>query len=155
MGNICRSPSAEAILRKLIKDENIEDRIEVDSSGTIDYHAGDQADPRMQKHAAKRGFVLDHLARKFDPDKDFVDSDYIITMDNNNYSDVIELDIQKKFRNKIFMMSQFSGKIKFREVPDPYYKGAEGFEEVLDILEDANKVLLKKIKDDIESENKK
>jgi len=154
LGNICRSPSAETVLKKLIKDENLEDKIEVDSSGTIDYHEGEPSDPRMQKHAAKRGYALDHIARKINPEKDFVESDYIVTMDNEIYTDVIALDTQNKFRKKIFKMSQFSGKIQFQEVPDPYYKGAEGFEEVLDILEDACKVLLEKIKDDIKSENK-
>ena len=154
LGNICRSPSTEAVLKKFIKDENLEDKIEVDSSGTIAYHEGESSDPRMQTHAAKRGYVLDHIARKFNSEKDFIESDYIITMDNKNYSDVISLDIKEKFRNKIFKMSQFAGNINFNEVPDPYYKGAEGFEEVLDILEDACKVLLEKIKDDIESGNK-
>ncbi len=155
LGNICRSPSAEAVLKKFIKDENLEDKIEVDSSGTIAYHEGDPSDPRMQKHAARRGYTLDHIARKFNPEKDFAESDYIITMDNKNYSDVIALDVKKRFKNKIFKMSQFSRNIKFDEVPDPYYKGVEGFEEVLDILEDVCKVLLEKIKDDLESENKR
>jgi protein-tyrosine phosphatase len=149
LGNICRSPSAEAVLRKFIKYENLEDKIEVDSSGTINYHEGDSSDPRMQMHAAKRGYALDHISRKFNPEKDFVESDYIITMDDRNYTDIIALDVKKNFRNKVFKMSEFSGNIKFSEVPDPYYKKEEGFEEVLDILEDSCKVILEKIKDDI------
>ncbi|OGU77808.1 MAG: hypothetical protein A2V93_07900 [Ignavibacteria bacterium RBG_16_34_14] len=154
LGNICRSPSAEAVLKKLLKNENLENKIEVDSSGTIDYHEGEPSDKRMQMHAAKRGYVLDHIARKFNSEKDFAESDYIITMDNMIYNDVITLDVKKQFRSKIFKMSQFSGNIKFDEVIDPYYLGTEGFEKVLDILEDSSKVLLNRIKDDIESENK-
>lgn len=155
MGNICRSPSAEAVLKKMLKDQDLENKIEVDSSGTLGYHIGEPADARMQKHAAGRGYKLDHLARKFNPKTDFDEADYIITMDDSNHFEIISLDKKKKYRNKIFKMSQFSGFIKFNSVPDPYYKGPEGFEEVLDILEDSCKVLLEKIKDDIESENKK
>ncbi len=153
LGNICRSPAAEAVLKKLIKNENLEDKIEVDSSGTIDYHEGAPAESRMQKHSAKRGYTLDHLARKFNPGKDFIEADYIITMDNENYNDIIHLDVSKKFISKIYKMSQFSGKIKFVEVPDPYYLGSEGFEHVLDLLEDSCKVFLEKIKNDIKSGN--
>jgi protein-tyrosine phosphatase len=153
LGNICRSPSAEAVLKKLIKEQILEDKIEVDSAGTIDYHTGESSDKRMKKHAEKRGYMLDHLARQFSSKKDFEEADYIVTMDDENYIDINSLDIQNKFRNKIFKMSQFAGKIKFNKVPDPYYKGPEGFEEVLDLLEDSCKVLLEKIKDDIKSEN--
>jgi protein-tyrosine phosphatase len=73
-------------------------------------------------------------------------------MDNENYYDIINLDFQNKFRDKVFKMSQFAGKIKFNEVPDPYYKGPAGFEEVLDILEDSCKVLLEKIKIDLDKQ---
>jgi protein-tyrosine phosphatase len=152
MGNICRSPTAEAVFKKLVKDEGLDDKIEVDSCGTIDYHTGEPSDKRMQQHALKRGYQLDHLARQFDPHLDFMKSDYIITMDNENYYDIINLDLQNKFRDKVFKMSQFAGKIKFNEVPDPYYKGPAGFEEVLDILEDSCKVLLEKIKIDLDKQ---
>jgi protein-tyrosine phosphatase len=155
LGNICRSPSAEAILKKLVKNENLEDRIEVDSAGTIDYHHGEPSDPRMKKYAARRGYAINHLARKFNTEKDFNDADYIITMDNENYKDIKELDFNNKFGHKIFKMSQFSENIKFDVVPDPYYMGSEGFEKVLDILEDSSKKLLLRIKDDIKSESKR
>jgi protein-tyrosine phosphatase len=154
LGNICRSPSAEAILKKFTKDENLQDKIEVDSSGTIDYHEGERADQRMQMYAVKRGCLLDHIARKFYPERDFAESDYIIAMDNQIFNDIIKLDVKKKFINKIFKMSEFPGNIKFSEVPDPYYLGPEGFEKVLDILEDSIKVLMERIKNDIESGNK-
>ncbi|RPI66591.1 MAG: low molecular weight phosphotyrosine protein phosphatase, partial [Ignavibacteriales bacterium] len=141
----------EAVFKKVIKDEGFEDKIEVDSAGTIGYHTGEPSDKRMQKHAIKRGYKLDHLAKQFNPVKDFEEFDYIITMDDENYSDVVSFDPEGKFRNKIFRMSNFAGSIKFNEVPDPYYKGPEGFEEVLDLLEDSCKVLLEKIKNDIEN----
>ena len=153
LGNICRSPSAEAVLKKYIKNEKLEDVIEVDSSGTINYHEGESSDPRMRKHAKNRGYSLDHIARGFNPEKDFHESDYIIAMDNEIYSDILAFDINRKFGDKILKMSQFSGDIKFNEVTDPYYLGSEGFEKVLDILEDSCKVLLEKIKVDIESGN--
>ncbi|HSP89094.1 MAG TPA: low molecular weight protein-tyrosine-phosphatase, partial [Ignavibacteriaceae bacterium] len=133
LGNICRSPSAEGVLKKFIKDEHLEDKIEVDSCGTIDYHQGETPDSRTQRHALKRGYILNHRAKKFIPEKDFVETDYIVAMDNSNYSDILSFDTSNKFRNKVYKLSQFSDKIKFNEVPDPYYKGAEGFEEVLDL----------------------
>ncbi len=149
LGNICRSPSAEAVTTKLIKDQNLENLIEVDSAGTIDYHEGEPSDERMRKHAERRGYKLDHIARGFSPEIDFSSSDYIVTMDNNNYYDIIDFDIKNQYSDKIFRLSEFAVNITFDEVPDPYYGGAEGFEIVLDILEDACGGLLEKIKNDI------
>jgi len=149
LGNICRSPSAEAVMKKLVELEDLENLIEVDSAGTINYHEGEPADQRMLKHAEKRGYKLDHLAREFNLKTDFNYSDYIVTMDNNNYYDIVSLDSRNQYSNKIFKLSQFAVDINFEEVPDPYYGGSEGFEIVLDILEDACKGLLEKIKDDI------
>ena len=154
LGNICRSPSAEAIFKKFVKDENLQDLIEVDSCGTIDYHQGETPDKRMQLYASKRGFKLDHIARMFNPKKDFTEQDYIIAMDNEIYKDINRFDEKKNFSEKIFRMSQFSGRIKFDEVVDPYYSGPEGFERVLDVLEDSCKILLGRIKNEIRSENK-
>jgi protein-tyrosine phosphatase len=149
MGNICRSPSAEAIMKKLIKDKNITSLIEVDSAGTIDYHIGESADRRMIKHAIERGYNIDSIARHFDPKYDFNKFDYIITMDDDNYNDIKSLDVQNKFGNKIFKMVEFSEKHNVAAIPDPYYKGAQGFEEVLDLLEDAVNGLLKKVIKDV------
>lgn len=152
LGNICRSPAAQGVMEKLIKEEKLEDFVEVDSAGTIAYHHGESADSRMIKHASRRSYELTSIARKFNPQKDFDDADYIVTMDNENYKDVLEMDYTGKYRNKIYKMTQFSRKIKAPEVPDPYYKGAEGFEYVLDILEDACGGLLERIKDEVNSE---
>jgi protein-tyrosine phosphatase len=155
LGNICRSPSAEAVMKKLIEEENLSEQIDVDSAGTIDYHQGEPADTRMKWHAAKRGYELNHRAKKINPEIDFSVNDYIIAMDNENYRDVIAMDKEKKYHNKIYQMAEFAKEIKFEEVPDPYYGGSEGFETVLNILEYACKGLLEKIKNDIESGNKK
>jgi protein-tyrosine phosphatase len=149
MGNICRSPSAETILKKLLEDENLNSRIEVDSAGTIDYHEGETADKRMIKHASERGYNLDSIARQFDPVNDFNNFDYIVTMDDDNYIKIKSLDYRNQFGNKIFKMVDFSEKYNITEIPDPYYKGASGFEEVLDMLEDSVDGLLKKVIHDI------
>jgi protein-tyrosine phosphatase len=149
LGNICRSPSAEAVMRKFVENKGLENYIEVDSAGTIDYHEGESADKRMQKHAEERGYTLEHIARGFNSEADFKSSDYIVAMDNNNYYDLLNFDKKNQFSDKISKLSQFSKKIKFEEVPDPYYGGSEGFEVVLDILEDACQGLLEKIENDI------
>jgi protein-tyrosine phosphatase len=147
MGNICRSPSGEAVMNKLVRKAGLENEIECDSAGTIAYHEGEQADARMKRHALKRGIRLTSIARKF-RNIDFEYFDYIIAMDKENYSDLLSFDKDKIFRNKIFMMTDFSFNGKYSEVPDPYYSGPEGFELVLDILEDSCAGLLKKIRNE-------
>ncbi len=142
MGNICRSPSGEAVMNALIKKYNLENQIKCDSAGTIAYHTGEPADARMQKHAAKRGYNLTSIARQIKY-SDFEKFDYIIAMDKSNYSDLLHLDSEEKYGNKIFMMMQFANKFTEEEVPDPYYGGEQGFEYVLDLLEDACSGLLK------------
>ncbi|MGD8306126.1 MAG: low molecular weight protein-tyrosine-phosphatase [Ignavibacteria bacterium] len=148
MGNICRSPSAEAIMKKYVADKNLSNSIQVDSAGTIDYHEGELADKRMIKHASERGFSLDSIARSFNPNNDFNEFDYIVTMDDENYIDIKAMDLQNKFDNRIFKMTDFSTRYNVDSIPDPYYKGTAGFEEVLDLLEDAVDGLLKKIEQD-------
>jgi protein-tyrosine phosphatase len=154
MGNICRSPAAEGIAKKLIKEKGLNGRIEVDSAGTLDYHIGELPDQRMIKHASKRGYTLDSTARQFDPKKDFDYFDYIVTMDDNNYSEITSLDRKNKYEDKVIKMVSFRNKIKVGEVPDPYYSGTHGFENVLDILEDSVEGLINKVEDDIRRENK-
>ncbi len=146
MGNICRSPSGEAVMRKLVKRANLELEIECDSAGTIAYHEGEPADARMKRHAIKRGYRLTSIARRF-RDVDFENFDYIIAMDKSNYNDLLSFDYNGKYKNKIFMMTDFA-EGKYSEVPDPYYGGPEGFENVLDILEDSCKGLLNKIREE-------
>lgn len=149
MGNICRSPAAEGVMKHFVEREKLDGKIFIDSAGTIGYHAGDPADKRMIVHAAQRGYDLTSISRKFNPDTDFEKFDYIVTMDNDNYDDIKSLDRKKKYINKLYKMTEFSRNIRASEVPDPYYSGSEGFERVLDILEDACEGLLQKVKDDI------
>jgi protein-tyrosine phosphatase len=147
MGNICRSPSGEAVMNKLVKRAGLEKEIECDSAGTIAYHKGEQADARMKRHAIKRGYRLTSISRRF-IEIDFQKFDYIIVMDESNYNDLLSFDFERKYTDKIFMMTDFSKNGNYNEVPDPYYSGPEGFELVLDILEDACAGLLNKIKED-------
>lgn len=147
MGNICRSPSGEAVMNKLVKRAGFENDIKCDSAGTIAYHEGEPADARMKRHALRRGFRITSIARRF-RNEDFENFNYIIAMDKENYNDLLSFDNEKKFGNKIFMITDFSSSGKYSEVPDPYYSGPEGFELVLDILEDTCNGLLNKIKQD-------
>jgi len=154
MGNICRSPAAEGIAKKFLENRGLDGTIEIDSAGTLDYHAGELPDSRMIKHASKRGYQLDSKARQFNPEKDFEYFDYIVTMDDDNYNGITSLDKKNKYRHKVFKMVSFENKIKADEVPDPYYTGSDGFEYVLDILEDSVEGLLNKVEDDIRRETK-
>ena len=154
MGNICRSPAAEGIAKKFLEKKGLDGTIEIDSAGTLDYHEGELPDPRMIKHASKRGYKLDSRARQFNPNNDFDHFDYIVTMDDDNYSEITSLDKKNKYKDKVYRMVSFGNKLKVNEVPDPYYSRSDGFEYVLDILEDSVDGLLKKVEDDIRRENK-
>jgi protein-tyrosine phosphatase len=154
MGNICRSPAAEGIAKKIVSERGLNEQIEIDSAGTLDYHTGESPDPRMINHASKRGYVLDSFARQFNPEKDFEHFDYIVTMDDDNYYEITSLDKRNEYKKNVFKMVSFGNKIKVTEVPDPYYSGSDGFENVLDILEDSVSGLINKVEDDIRRENK-
>ena len=145
MGNICRSPCAEGIMQFLIKEQGQENEIECDSAGTIDYHQGDSADLRMREHASLRGYELNSISRKF-IFEDFQNFDWIITMDENNFSQVSMRDHNNKFTHKIKRITDFCQVSRITSVPDPYYGGDQGFETVIDILEDACGGLLKYLK---------
>jgi len=154
MGNICRSPAAEGIAKKILERKGLNGTIEIDSAGTLGYHTGELPDQRMIKHASRRGYILDSTARQFNPKIDFDYFDYILTMDDDNYSEITSLDRKNKYNDKVFKMVSFGNKIKVNEVPDPYYSGSQGFENVLDILEDSIEGLIIKVEDDIRRENK-
>lgn len=141
LGNICRSPSAEAVMKKLVKDAGMEARFEIDSAGIIGYHEGEPADQRMRAHAARRGYVLDSISRPVRI-ADFFDFDLIIGMDDKNISDLKRKAPDLESESKIHRMTQFSRNKLYDYVPDPYYSGEEGFELVLDLLEDACSGLL-------------
>lgn len=145
MGNICRSPSAEAVFKGLALKEGLIGKFKIDSAGTGAWHEGEPADKRMQKHAVKRGYDLTSIARKFDPETDFDRHDLIIAMDDENVLALKNLARNECDLKKIRKMTDFSKEWNYNEVPDPYYGGEEGFELVLDLLEDACEGLLDEI----------
>lgn len=141
LGNICRSPMAEAIMAKLVKEAGLTEEIEVDSAGIIGYHQGEGSDPRMKMHAQRRGYNLTHISRKV-RESDFNNFDLIISMDDSNYDKLMELAPTIEDEQKIKRMTYFCKTFVVDHVPDPYYGGAQGFENVIDILEDACNGLL-------------
>lgn len=145
MGNICRSPGAEGIFTKMVADRGLENLFEIDSAGTTAYHAGEAADKRMQKHASKRGYHLTSIARKFIPSVDFDKFDMIIAMDDENVSALKKVARNPEEALKISKMTDFRKIWSYEEIPDPYYGGDDGFELVLDLLEDSCEGLLEKL----------
>ncbi|OVE77399.1 protein tyrosine phosphatase [bacterium F16] len=145
LGNICRSPTAEGVMQKLVDDNTLSHDIHIDSAGTGGWHVGDRADSRMRGHAIKRGIELTSIGRQIKAGnlKNF---DYIIGMDDSNIQNIKRLDTSGTFDHKIFRMVDFCSRISCSEVPDPYYGGEAGFELVIDILEDACDGLLKKVR---------
>lgn len=137
LGNICRSPSAEAVFCSKIQDAGLCNEVACDSAGIIGVHSGEMADNRMRLHASKRGFRLDSISRKVVPEVDFDMFDLIVAMDNSNVRDLKQIANKPEHVAKIRKMTDFSTISGYSEVPDPYYGGSEGFELVLDLLEDA------------------
>lgn len=136
LGNICRSPAAEAVLCGLAEKNGMDATLQVDSAGTYGGHAGDLPDSRMRAAAQRRGYILTHRARKI-VEEDFARFDMIVVMDEMNYEDVHRLAPSRTAAEKIFRMTDFCHRHPDRHyVPDPYYEGHEGFELVLDLLED-------------------
>lgn len=150
LGNICRSPAAEGIFLKMVQDAGLEKHIHVDSAGTGGWHVGDGPDNRMIRHAKQRGYDLTQLEARQFHSEDFKNFDYILTMDSSNYKNVISLDVKKEHHHKVKPMTSFCRIHQIAEVPDPYYKEEEGFEHVLDLLEDACGELLEHIKKELQ-----
>ena len=138
LGNICRSPAAEGIFKKKIKDRELENLFVVDSAGTGGWHVGNLADRRMREAALSRGIELTSRSRKIDHN-DLYEFDHIIVMDKDNLNAVKSLikDNTYPINSKIKLILSYSKKSQLDEVPDPYYGGQNGFENVLDLLDDA------------------
>lgn len=134
MGNICRSPTAEGVFRQLVFDAGRDAEFEVDSAGTIGYHQGERADPRMRAAASGRGYELSSRARRIEL-LDFDRFDLIVTMDEDNYRDVEAMNPGSRAR--VVRMIDYCKEHQVSEVPDPYYGGESGFHQVIDILEDS------------------
>ncbi|MGV0106349.1 low molecular weight protein-tyrosine-phosphatase [Nostoc sp. DSM 114167] len=146
LGNICRSPSAENIMNHLIEQAGLSEHILCDSAGTSSYHVGSPPDRRMSAAAAtKLGIKLRGRARQFEK-SDFQDFDLILAMDRENYENILTLDRTKQYQHKVRLMCEFCSRHTLKEVPDPYYGGQEGFNQVIDLLIDACEGLLTKVK---------
>ncbi len=145
LGNICRSPAAENIMNYLIDQAGLQDEIVCDSAGTSSYHLGSPPDRRMSAAALHRSIPMWGQARQFVP-SDFDQFDLILAMDRDNFQDILSLDPQGKYRDKVRLMCEFATRHREREVPDPYYGGQTGFERVLDLLLDACEGLLAEIR---------
>ncbi|KAL6646361.1 hypothetical protein ACP70R_017969 [Stipagrostis hirtigluma subsp. patula] len=151
-GNICRSPAAEAVFRNLVTKRGLDSKFNIDSAGTIGYHEGNKADSRMRSASKKRGIDVTSISRPIRP-SDFRDFDLILAMDRQNYEDI--LNAYERWRHKEPLPDSAPKKVKLMcsyckrhtesEVPDPYYGGPQGFEKVLDLLEDACESLLDSI----------
>jgi len=134
LGNICRSPLAEGIFIKKVKEKDLDEVIEVDSCGTSQYHIGELPDPRTRENAKANGLELDQKARQFKKE-DFRKYDYLIPMDQANYDTVKRVDQTDSFGKKMILMRDFDSQEKGADVPDPYFGGEEGFQKVYDILD--------------------
>lgn len=149
LGNICRSPAAEGIFKDLIKNKGKSEKYEVDSAGLYGGHAGELPDHRMRIHASGRGYTLSHRSRPVTA-SDFNDFDLIVGMDNSNISGLKRLaptvEAEKKIVRMIDYVKDFP---QYDYVPDPYYEGAQGFEIVLDLLEDGCRNLLDTLENEV------
>ena len=145
LGNICRSPSAENIMNHLIEQAGLSEHILCDSAGTSSYHVGSPPDRRMSAAgASKLGIKLRGRARQFQK-SDFQDFDLILAMDRENYENILSLDRTEQYQHKVRLICEFCSRHTLKEVPDPYYGGEEGFNQVIDLLIDACEGLLTKV----------
>lgn len=147
LGNICRSPMAEGVMRRLVEEAGLEKEFVLDSAGTSGYHQGDLPDSRMRAHASRRGYHLTHHSRRVRTE-DFYDFDLIIGMDDQNIANLHDHAPSTETARKIHRMTEYNTRILADHVPDPYYGGDAGFEHVIDLLEDACSGLLESLTQD-------
>ena len=148
LGNICRSPAAEAMMRVLIERDGLTDSVILDSAGTYGGHSGERSDPRMRRAAEARGIPMTHRARQV-REEDFERFDMIIAMDDSNYENLFRLAPNRDYHVKIYRFREFLRRhTEWSYIPDPYYEGHEGFELVLDLLEDGCSTLIEQLKSD-------
>ena len=147
LGNICRSPTAEGVFRTQIQQQNLSDIISVDSAGTSDWHINEAPDSRSAKAAEKRGYDLSQLRGRQVNVQDFHEFDYVLAMDNENFRNLLAI-CPEEYNHKVKMFLSFGlseSTLNTEQVPDPYHSGLEGFEFVLDLIEDAGQGLLNEI----------
>ena len=145
LGNICRSPSAEGVFRKIVEEQGLHELIEIDSAGTHAYHVGSPPDTRAQEAASRRGVDMSNLVGRRVDAGDFYIFDYVLAMDQSNEYYLREMAPAEEI-HKIELFLDYAPQRRESEVPDPYYGGHLGFEHVLDLIEDASEGLLAEIK---------
>lgn len=145
MGNICRSPTAHGVFRQLVLNQGLQGQITVDSAGTHNYHPGEPPDKRSQKNAKRRGYELSDLRARQISHDDYARHDLLLAMDWDNLA-LAEQRCPEEYRHKLRRLTEFCKKYDAPVVPDPYYGGHEGFEQVLDLIEDACEGLIMHIK---------
>ncbi|WP_417514009.1 low molecular weight protein-tyrosine-phosphatase [Marinobacter sp.] len=145
LGNICRSPTAEGVFRKLVEQAGLQDRVHIDSCGTSNWHIGKGPDLRSQEAAVKRGVDISMLKARQFTEKDLDTFDYVVVMDRQNLADVKDIWHQNGGTQPTLFLEY--GRSSLAEVPDPYFGGEDGFEEVLDLIEEAGEGLLVDIKE--------
>jgi protein-tyrosine phosphatase len=145
MGNICRSPTAEGVFRKVLAERAPELDVEIDSAGTHGYHAGAAPDPRACRAAERRGVDLKSLRARRVTEEDFERFELVLAMDEQNREFLLELS-PPEYRDRIRLFMDFAPHLARREVPDPYYGGSTGFEHVLDLVEEAATGLLEHLR---------
>jgi len=137
-GNICRSPTAAGVFADLVRRIGLQERIQVESAGTHDYHVGEPPDARAQAHALRRGYDLSALRARQVRKKDFAEFDFIVAMDRGHLQ-LLERDCPQEHRAKLRLL------LPGRDVPDPYYGGPDGFDRVLDLVEAGCLALLQEV----------
>jgi protein-tyrosine phosphatase len=141
MGNICRSPMAEGVFRKMVRDAGLQDVVHIASAGTHAYHVGEPPDVRAQQSARKRGYELTDLRARQVTQEDFHEYDLVLAMDWENLA-LLQQQCPRSQKHKLHLLMRYAGEFEAATVPDPYYGGAEGFNTVLDYVEDACQGLL-------------
>lgn len=144
MGNICRSPTAHAVFRKLVTEEGLSGCIEVDSAGTHAFHVGNPPDQRSMQTAQQRGIEMQDLRARKVEFSDLIEFDYVLVMDGANYDIVADM-ADSQLRSKVELFLRYAPEVAEDYVPDPYYGGAQGFEQVFDMVEKASRGLLQAI----------
>lgn len=142
MGNICRSPTAEGVFRSLVEEAGLSDRVEIDSAGTISHHAGNAPDQRAQEAAQKRGYDLSKQRARQVTSEDCERFEYVLAMDSDNLERLRSLCGDGTPRRFL----EYASEASVQDVPDPYYGGGDGFERVLDLIEDASRGLLEDVR---------
>lgn len=145
LGNICRSPTAEGVFRKLVQEQSLTKHVEIDSAGTHAYHVGAPPDARAQQAARQRGIDLSGLRGRQATARDIEQFDYVLAMDSENHENLLDI-CPDGLEHKVRLFMEFAPARPEKEVPDPYFGGPAGFDRVLDMIEEAAAGLLKDIR---------